>query len=519
MKKLSFLSAMLLLTLAVIELMALFTDRLLHGEPSIRSKLAYPGPSAHAKKVVSRVSHPFFGHVPRRWQALNIMPPPRREDAFVIALLGGSVAEGVAVELRNALLHRSFRARTRARTRAGAGTRQELGTVVPVLVDLTNGGAHQPFQAAALANMIANGGQFDAVVVVDGYNELAHPLDRLSLGLHPLYPYLWSSSTKVTPAQRAIVGRIDMLRREQRDLLRGRTTGFSRHSAVFRLIRHFRLNGIDRRLVLAHYELASASGKSYRLERHGPRRVYTEQERGEIGTEAWYRGALLLATLAERHGAEYYHFLQPNQHVPDTKELSRREVALVHQMTHESREALRQGYPVLQQYGRLLRSQGFKFFDLSWIYKDHPETPYIDSCCHVNKRGNELLAAGIVSRIAAEKGFLGGGIADAGGAWRFRRLRLGYLLVLRQGALPVGGHVRDLFSAGGPRGRKSIAKFARESICRGLPVRVSVPRYGVRRPVRYQCGAQRLAQRDHPHWAARRRRHARLERWFRVFAG
>lgn len=401
MKKLSFPLVMLLLTLAVIEMMALFSDRLLHAKPASFEASA-PGPR-WAAPTAKAVLHPFFGHVPRRWQTLNIMPPPpRREGTFVIALLGGSVAKDVAVELRNALFHAFFESNLdRARTRTPNG-------VAPILVDLTNTGSHQPFQAVALANMIANDGQFDAVVVVDGYNEIADVPNHLSLGLYPLFPRFWSNLTKVTPAQRTIVGRIEMLRRQQRNLLRGGAMDFLQHSAVFRLIRHFRLDRIDRLLVLAHHELTAASMSVYDLEKHGPHGVYAEEERGEIGTESWYRGALLLAQLAERHGAEYYHFLQPNQHVPDTKELSRREVALARQTTYESREVVRQGYPLLRQYGRLLRDQNFKFFDLSWIYKDHPETFYIDPCCHVNKRGNELLAEAIVSRIVAERGVADG---------------------------------------------------------------------------------------------------------------
>ena len=396
MKKLSFLSAMLLLTLAVIELMALFTDRLLHGEPAHPLEAGASQPRFHEPRV-KEVLHPFYGHVlgPRR-ATLNIMPPPsRREGAFVVGLFGSSVAKNVAGELRNALFRHFL----------------ELGTgIAPVLVDLTNTGSHQPYQAVALVNAMANGGQFDAILVLDGYNEIADVPNHLSLGLYPLFPRFWSSLTAVTPAQWAIIGRIGKLRQEQQNLLRGGGPGFLRNSAVLRLIRHFRLGQVERLLVWAHHDLTAASMGGHRLQKHGPRRVYAEEERRRIGADSWYLGAILMARLAERHDAEYYHFLQPNQHVPDTKELSPEEVALVDRTTYGSREVVRQSYPQMRQHGGLLRRQGFKFFDLSWIYKDHPETLYIDPCCHVNKRGSELLAAGIVRRIVAETG--------GGGRWR-----------------------------------------------------------------------------------------------------
>ena len=385
---------MLLLTLAVIELMALFTDRLLHGEPAHPLEAGASQPRFREPRV-KEVLHPFYGHVlgPRR-ATLNMMPPPsRREGAFVVGLFGSSVAKNVAGELRNALFRHFL----------------ELGTgIAPVLVDLTNTGSHQPYQAVALVNAMANGGQFDAILVLDGYNEIADVPNHLSLGLYPLFPRFWSSLTAVTPAQWAIIGRIGKLRQEQQNLLRGGGPGFLRNSAVLRLIRHFRLGQVERLLVWAHHDLTAASMGGHRLQKHGPRRVYAEEERRRIGADSWYLGAILMARLAERHDAEYYHFLQPNQHVPDTKELSPEEVALVDRTTYGSREVVRQSYPQMRQHGGLLRRQGFKFFDLSWIYKDYPETLYIDPCCHVNKRGSELLAAGIVRRLVAETERAGG---------------------------------------------------------------------------------------------------------------
>ena len=58
------------------------------------------------------------------------------------------------------------------------------------------------------------------------------------------------------------------------------------------------------------------------------------------------------------------------------------------------------GYPPLQKIGRDLPSQGINYFDLTGIFADHPETLYRDTCCHLNERGNELLAAEMVRLMA-----------------------------------------------------------------------------------------------------------------------
>ena len=135
------------------------------------------------------------------------------------------------------------------------------------------------------------------------------------------------------------------------------------------------------------------------LEKHGPRRTYAPDEWYRAAAESWYRGALLLARLAKRHGAEYYHFLQPNQYVPGTKPLTDRELRKSFLPNYRAAKNAPAGYPLLVEHGRRLRERGVEFFDLSRIYADVYETLYTDPCCHLNRRGNELLAAAMLRRI------------------------------------------------------------------------------------------------------------------------
>ena len=40
----------------------------------------------------------------------------------------------------------------------------------------------------------------------------------------------------------------------------------------------------------------------------------------------------------------------------------------------------------------MLKANGIRFTDLSAAFVDHPEPLYVDSCCHVNPRGNVIVA-------------------------------------------------------------------------------------------------------------------------------
>lgn len=202
----------------------------------------------------------------------------------------------------------------------------------------------------------------------------------------------------MTVEQRIAGARILALRSEQ-ESLRKVGGGWIAASATFGLLRRWRLDEIQRLVVRHHHDLFEAGATSYSLETHGPRRTYAADELRQIAAESWYWGAWLLARLARRHGAEYYHFLQPNQYVPGAKPLTDEELAKAFREESQGVEEVRLGYPLLMARGRRLREQGVEFFDLSDIYADSSETLYKDDCCHLNERGHELLAAAMLQRI------------------------------------------------------------------------------------------------------------------------
>ena len=138
----------------------------------------------------------------------------------------------------------------------------------------------------------------------------------------------------------------------------------------------------------------------YSFARSGPNvaRYQTEEGIRRDSVRIWYRGSVLLAGLAREAGAVYYHFLQPNQHVPDSKPLSEEEQEKFYTPVREVR--IRKTLPLMAEFGTRLREHGINYFDLTKIFENNPETLYRDNCCHFNKRGNRLLVEQIVQRMA-----------------------------------------------------------------------------------------------------------------------
>ena len=392
-----------LLVFGIVEAMARLTHHWLYGQ-SVDVEADVAGLRAVQRNRRNAVSggrlQPFYGIVGSRTPDLN-MPPSslssRRlaatsggRDAVVIGLVGGSVAADVAGNLAGQLL-----------THFANGS--DDVTVWPVFIDLTFGGFRQPQQSLVFTNLLANDVQFDIVMSLDGFNEVWLSAEGYETsGTHPNWPLLWSAAVGANADSRALAA-IMALKGEQQAL-----TLFPRfaRSALFDLARRYRLDQINRLIVARHFDLAAAGQERHILARQGPFGAFTREQVRNVATEAWYRSVLLLAGIAERHGAEYYHFLQPSQYVPGAKPLSDDELAHAYRRRSLWADAGQEGYPKLIEYGTALEEQGVKFFDLSHIFADHHETLYVDQCCHLNRRGNELLAQHMLRHLL-DNGALG----------------------------------------------------------------------------------------------------------------
>ena len=331
--------------------------------------------------------HPFYGFAHAAPEhALNAARPrQRQEGTVVIGLLGGSVAEDVKPFLQDAL-NRWFAANQRPRQ--------------PVVRALAGGGTKQPQQALIVADTVLRGGEFDLIVNLDGFNEL-HGSGTLNAreDAFPFFPLWWNRRVGLTRAEISRAGQIGLLRREQARRAAAGATSLWRGSALFGLAHRWRQERIAAAIIRLNHELAAAA-TDYSLEKHGPGNW---PERGELFPEAariWYRSSVMLARLAAMTGADYYHFLQPNQYVPDSKPLSPEERKSAYDPLRSDKRSVEKGYPLLRAFNRDLQKQGINYFDLTGIFAANAETLYRDTCCHLNARGNELLAAAMVERMA-----------------------------------------------------------------------------------------------------------------------
>ena len=112
----------------------------------------------------------------------------------------------------------------------------------------------------------------------------------------------------------------------------------------------------------------------------------------------------MLAAICSRRGLPYLHLLQPNQYVTGSKPFGDAERAVAIDPAHPWAGFAREGYPLLRARGAALAEEGIAFYDLTQIYRDVADPIYRDTCCHVNGRGNRVLARRLAEILDQEIG-------------------------------------------------------------------------------------------------------------------
>lgn len=355
------------------------------------------------------VLHPFLGFVRQR-NAESIQPdgsshpvsaefgfPDNVDNLFqtpatnkvVIGVFGGSVARHLtrfgAPALENEL-HKQ----------------QRFSGKNIVIISVTAGGYKQPQQLMALNYFLALGAHFDIVLNIDGFNEVALPQAELvPKGIFPFFPRNWFFKVAdLTPDLRRALGSTSYLR----DLRLASAELFSypalRHSMTAGLLWGLLDRHLKTKISRAQLTILDEKTVSESYHTRGPHREYlSEAELYRNIAAVWQRSSLQMYRLCAGSGIEYYHFLQPNQYVQDSKRLTPEELRTAWRDNNLFRPGVVAGYPALVEAGAELRRQGVPFHDLTMLFRDVPGTVYVDDCCHFNADGNRTLAEAIAEAI------------------------------------------------------------------------------------------------------------------------
>lgn len=143
-------------------------------------------------------------------------------------------------------------------------------------------------------------------------------------------------------------------------------------------------------------------GGQRRFATHGPRRRFDEDDaRYRDAATYWARSSTIMARLADAMSSRYFHFLQPNQYVPGSKEMVLEERRIAIDPAHPYADPAAAGYPFLMQAGHELAARGVRFVDLTGLFAGDRRILYSDACCHLNAEGYRAMAERIGAVVRA----------------------------------------------------------------------------------------------------------------------
>jgi len=412
-KKIIFCLVVFLLICGLIEIFSLASLYLLGIEKSDKKSISVcQNPEADLKiilppwmtKNVGRfIIHPYLGFIynpqdikSTRFGFLDQTLPIQKKSnsKIIVGILGGSSAEILA--------------------QFGSDTlKEKLGKLDIfkgkdiVVLNLAIGSYKQPQQLMVLNYILALGGEFDYVINLDGFNEIVLPVLRnIPNKVNPFFPRRWDLKVvdeNILGQEIIILG--DILRFKKKRVWQSNLVncGILRFSATARLIikrldRKILLDIRDKRMEL--FNLKSKTNKySDSIIAHGP--DFTYENNDQLYDQLslfWFRTSKQMSDICLANKIKYFHFLQPCQYVPDSKNMQEEELAIALDPEAVHRQMVIEGYPYLKKQGQRLRKQGVNFYDLTMIFKNYEEPLYIDTFCHFGVK-----ASGIVANVVAKK--------------------------------------------------------------------------------------------------------------------
>ncbi len=343
-----------------------------------------------------RIPSPTHGwdhdQAPERIRSLqNYFRSPKGRETYDVLIIGGSVANG---------FHRDGSQRLIELLRADP---RLSGRSVATFC-LARGGFKQPQQLNQVTYALAMGIQPDAVINLDGFNEVALGNQNDEYEAHPLHPsvFHWGHLVLFGRADGAMLdGMLGVRRAQKRARSLADAAAAWEWSAVLGSL--FRSAMFDARRdhatsTLQYGGALARRGQTLRLFGADYDREF-EVIMDQI-VVAWSESSLSMHAVCEAHSVYYVHALQPTLHDHGSKPLTSEELRTSAALA-SWKSAAAHAYPMLRAAGERLREQGVVFVDGSLVLRDSQETLYYDAC-HFAAPGHVLLA----EEIAA--GFLAG---------------------------------------------------------------------------------------------------------------
>ena len=309
----------------------------------------------------------------------------QHENQFVIGIFGGSVALSLSCfELDYHLLTQSLQ-------QIPYFKNKEI-----IVLSFANGSYKQPQQLLVLNYFLSIGQEFDMVINVDGFNEVAlsylnnqHGIDISMPNQLVIMPLVQLANRDLSPEALGLT--LDILQSKSR--MKSALTRLENcrlatcYVFTWLQLKHSANEYNEELLRFGQLQESMRPNKDSLVKIDSPPSPLDDAAALQSIGSLWAESSLMMKNTLDSRHASYFHFLQTNQYQDTGRKFSAEEQKIAFGGPSPYAEAARKGYPVLLSKSDFLKSSGIHFFNGINVFDNMSETVYSDNCCHYSDVG------------------------------------------------------------------------------------------------------------------------------------
>lgn len=313
---------------------------------------------------------PFFGYVLENennygFQTSENFPIKRNKDSFVIAIIGGSVANNFSTFIdKDPKVKDLFKKNV---PRLANKDIQFINFAIP--------GYKQPQQYFVLSYFID---QIDYLIQLDGWNEAWVRTSHQFPADYPAFSeYLYSQ--QIGEKLEKLLAKKLLIDFLKNNIVLNKSMAVT----LARSILQDDWNKLSGDLLV--------NNEKFFYKTH-----HSEEDLKNISIDAMVKYIKLEKNLLKMYNKKAYFFIQPSQYNPDSKTFSDWEKKVIFS-TAENAKINAWAFQKVRAEATKLGST-----DLAYIFKNELKSVYVDDCCHLNNLGNKIMADAIFSKVISD---------------------------------------------------------------------------------------------------------------------
>lgn len=362
------------------------------------------------ESIVERF-HPFFGFIQKpsadfrpgfKVNNYGFISPydypfkKTQKNQFVIGVFGGSVASNYSIfEVQNKILPKYLKQLPGLKDREF------------VILSFATGGYKQPQQLLILNYFLALGQEFDMVVNIDGFNEVAlsnlnnkNKIDLAMPSLQHILPLTNLANNSLSiKAMKATVRIQENKARINQALTTLQNCTLAACDA---------LTSVYIQNLVNNYKTDVIRFEQARTKQHdGGSVIYINTNKSvlldsvafEQMAQNWAKSSIFMHKVLSASNVPYFHVLQPNQYYQTKRVFSEAEKQIAFNQDTPYAKAVELGYPALFKKFPNLAKNDIDILNGVQVFDKTKDAVYVDSCCHYNQAGEVIFSNYVGSSI------------------------------------------------------------------------------------------------------------------------